>query len=84
MPEEGKNKLAFQNHHKQLPAPFIIYADFEALIIKIEAPNAIPWRATPGKRSTMRPAATAVLLCDAMGKQSFQSSIEVPMQQSTS
>ena len=25
MPEEGK--LTFQNHHKQLPAPFIIYAD---------------------------------------------------------
>ena len=29
MPEEGKNKLAFQNHHKQLPAPYIIYADFK-------------------------------------------------------
>ena len=27
MPEEGKNKLAFQNHHKQLPAPYFIYAD---------------------------------------------------------
>ena len=27
MPKEGKNKLAFQNHHKQLPAPYIIYAD---------------------------------------------------------
>ena len=26
MPEEGKNKLAFQNHHKQLPAPYVIYA----------------------------------------------------------
>ena len=31
MPEEGKNAQAFQNHHKQLPAPYIIYADFEAL-----------------------------------------------------
>ena len=29
MPEEGKNTLTFQNHHKQLPAPFILYADFE-------------------------------------------------------
>ena len=35
MPEEGKNKLAFQNHHKQLPAPYVIYADFEAQTIKI-------------------------------------------------
>ena len=31
MLEEGKNKLAFQNHHKQLPTPYIIYADFGAL-----------------------------------------------------
>ena len=36
MPEEGKNKLTFQNHHKQLPAPYIIYADFESLTRKIE------------------------------------------------
>ena len=26
MPKEGENKLAFQNYHKQLPAPYIIYA----------------------------------------------------------
>ena len=38
MPEKGKNKLTFQNHHKQLPAPFIIYADFEALTTKVEGP----------------------------------------------
>ena len=36
MPEKGKNKVFFQNHQKQLPAPFIIYADFEALITKVE------------------------------------------------
>ena len=39
MPEEGKNKLTFQNHHKQLPAPYIIYADFEALTTKVEGPD---------------------------------------------
>ena len=27
MPEECKNKLNFQNYHKQTPAPFVIYAD---------------------------------------------------------
>lgn len=42
MPEEGENKLAFQNHHKQLPAPYIIYADFEALTVKIEGPELDP------------------------------------------
>ncbi|XP_034266860.1 uncharacterized protein LOC117661806 [Pantherophis guttatus] len=35
MPEEGKNKFFFQNHQKQLPFPYVIYADTEALITKI-------------------------------------------------
>ncbi|MES9973939.1 MAG: hypothetical protein ABW094_06720, partial [Candidatus Thiodiazotropha sp.] len=42
MPEEGENKLTFQNHHKQLPAPFIIYADFEALTTKVAGPELDP------------------------------------------
>ena len=42
MPEKGKNKLSFQNHYKQLPAPYIIYADFEALTIKVEGPELDP------------------------------------------
>ena len=43
MPEAGKNdKLTFQNHHKQFPAPFVIYADFEALTTKIEGPELDP------------------------------------------
>ena len=28
MPEKGE-KIMFKNHHKQLPVPFVIYADFE-------------------------------------------------------
>ena len=35
MPAKGKNTLKFQNFHKQMKAPFVIYADFEALIEKI-------------------------------------------------
>ena len=42
MTEAGKNKLTFQNHHKQFPAPFVIYADFEALTTKIEGPELNP------------------------------------------
>ena len=49
MPEEGKNKLTFQNHHKQLPAPFIIYADFEALTTKIEGPEGDPTKSNTQK-----------------------------------
>ena len=35
MPEEVKNTLYFQNHHKQMKVPCVIYADFEALVRKI-------------------------------------------------
>ena len=35
MPEEGENILAFQNYHKQIKAPYVIYADFEALVKKM-------------------------------------------------
>ena len=35
MPEEGKNTVAFQNHHRQMKVPYVIYADFEDLVRKI-------------------------------------------------
>ena len=49
MPKEGENKLAFQNYHKQLLAPYIIYADFEALTAKVEGP-----KPDPAKSNTQR------------------------------
>ena len=49
MPEEGKNKVTFQNHHKQLPTPFIIYANFEAFTTKVEGPEL-----DPAKSNTQR------------------------------
>ena len=42
MPEEGKNKIEFKNYNKQQKSPFIIYADFEALIKKIEGAERDP------------------------------------------
>ena len=35
MPEEGKNILLFLNYHKQMKKAYVIYADFESLVIKI-------------------------------------------------
>ena len=29
MPKKGENILKFDNFHKQLPVPFVMYADFE-------------------------------------------------------
>ena len=36
MPKKGENILRFNNFHKQLPVPFIIYADFEAITKKVQ------------------------------------------------
>ena len=36
MPEKKNNILKFTNHHKQLPVPFVIYADFEAITEKVQ------------------------------------------------
>ena len=35
MPDKDNNELKFNNHHKQLAVPFVIYADFEAITSKI-------------------------------------------------
>ena len=34
MPNEDENRVEFINHRKQIPVPFIIYADFEAITKK--------------------------------------------------
>ena len=36
MPKRGENILKFNNIHKQLPVPFVIYADFEAITKKVQ------------------------------------------------
>ena len=36
MPKEGDNKTAFQNYYKQMKAPYVVYADFECVLKKID------------------------------------------------
>ena len=36
MPKQGDNILKFNNFHKQLPVPFVIYADSEAITKKVQ------------------------------------------------
>ena len=48
----GQKQAYFQNHQKQLPVPYIIYANFEVLTIKIAGPEL-----DPGKSNTRNPAA---------------------------
>ena len=32
MPKEEEKIVSFQNYYKQMKAPYVIYADFEALV----------------------------------------------------
>ena len=36
MPNKNNNKLRFENSHKEIPVPFVIYADFEAITEKVQ------------------------------------------------
>jgi hypothetical protein len=49
MPAEDQKILKFINHHKQLKAPYIIYADFEALTTKIEGTELDPAKSNTQK-----------------------------------
>ena len=45
MPKQGDNILKFNNFHKQLPVPLVIYADFEAITKKVQGCNKVKrWR----------------------------------------
>ena len=35
MPKQGDNKMAFKNFYKQMKAPYVVYADFECVLRKI-------------------------------------------------
>ena len=35
MLKEGENKMSFTNYHKQMKAPYVVYADFECVLQKI-------------------------------------------------
>jgi hypothetical protein len=49
MPAENQKILKFINHHRQLKAPYIIYADFEALTTKIEGAELDPAKSNTQK-----------------------------------
>ena len=34
-PKEGENKMTFKNFHKQMKAPYVVYADFECILRKM-------------------------------------------------
>ena len=56
MPKKGENILKFNNFHKQLPFPFVIYADFEAIRKRyIAADEVKSWRWRRVRDHTLKP-----------------------------
>ena len=55
MPEKGENILRFNNFHKQLPVPFVIYADFEAITKRYKVANKVKrWRRKRRRDHTLK------------------------------
>ena len=42
MLKEGENKMSFTNYHKQMKAPYVVYADFECVLEKIDRCDPAP------------------------------------------
>ena len=56
MPKQGENILKFNNFHKQLPVPFVIYADFEAITKRYKVANKVKrWRRIRIGNHTLKP-----------------------------
>ena len=36
LPKDGQNKMIFTNYHKQMKVPYVVYADFECVLRKID------------------------------------------------
>ena len=81
MPKESENKLAFQNYHKQLPAPYIIYADFEALTAKVEGPKPDPAKSNTQRTQHHEACSYSYIVVRCDGR---RSNIAAPMRRGTS
>jgi hypothetical protein len=68
IPEEDQKILKFINHHKQLKAPYIIYAHFEALTTKIEVAELDPAKSNTQKTQNHEPCGFGyvVVRCDGL------------------
>ena len=55
-PKRGENILKFNNFHKQLPVPFVIYADFKAITKRYKVTNKVKrWRMRRIRDLTRKP-----------------------------
>ena len=59
MPKEENSILSFKNLHRKIPVPFVIYADFESLIIPIHTTQPFPKESYTNKIQIHKPSFTS-------------------------
>ena len=84
MPEEGKSKLTFQNHHKQLPAHTLSMQTLRISPPRLRGLSSTPQRATFRRHNTMTLVVIATSWCGVMARESHQSNTAAPMHQAIS
>ena len=62
MPEKGKNTLQFQNYHRQMKVPYVIYADFESIIVKHGTCIPPPERSSTTKTEVHKPSGFSLVV----------------------
>ena len=68
MPDEDNKILKYVPGEKSLRAPFIIYADLECLLWKINTRRNNPGKSNTEKKATHRPSGNALVTCCSFDK----------------
>ena len=64
MPEEGKNMLKYHHGEKSLKSSFVIYADFECLLIKEQSCQNNPKKSYTERKAKLEPSGHSLdLIC---------------------
>ena len=68
MLKEGENKMSFTNYHKQMKVPYVIYADFECVLEKIEGCEPFPDKSFTVKTEKHEPCGFSYIAVRSDGK----------------
>jgi len=68
MLKEGENKMAFKNYHKQMKAPYVVYADFECVLEKIDGCEPRPDKSFTVKTERHKPSGVSFIVVRSDGK----------------
>ena len=66
--KEGENKMSFTNYHKQMKVPYVIYADFECILEKIDGCKPSPDKSFTVKTEKHEPCGFSYIAVRSDGK----------------